>query len=112
MKIFPPCIRATCTITAFLLCSFYDFTLILVGHDPAKLVLSMFKMSVARAWSFLIMKTLPQSYCANEDSTTFFLRFVTISHIFMQLLIVVEAVSLFELVVIKIMKQIIQHMGE
>jgi hypothetical protein len=34
MKIFLRCRRAACTITALLLRSFYDFTPILVGHDP------------------------------------------------------------------------------
>jgi hypothetical protein len=42
------------------------------------------------------MKTLPQSYCAYEDSTTFLLRFVTIGHVFGQFLIVVEAASMCE----------------
>ncbi|KAH3805736.1 hypothetical protein DPMN_134043 [Dreissena polymorpha] len=42
------------------------------------------------------MKTLPRSYCAYEDSTTFLLRFVTIGHVFSHALIVVEAASVFE----------------
>ena len=42
------------------------------------------------------MKTLPRSYCAYEDSTTFLLRFVTIGHVFGQFLIVVEAASMCE----------------
>ncbi|KAH3858753.1 hypothetical protein DPMN_101382 [Dreissena polymorpha] len=49
MKISPRCFRAACTITALLLRSFYDSTPIFVGHDPVTLVLSMFKISVARA---------------------------------------------------------------
>ena len=49
MKISLRCFRAACTITALLLRPFYDFTPILVGHDPATLVLNMFKISVARA---------------------------------------------------------------
>ncbi|KAH3814658.1 hypothetical protein DPMN_143163 [Dreissena polymorpha] len=68
---------------------FFFFFLFLVCHDPATLVLSMFKISVARALSSPIMKTLQRSYCAYEDSTTFLLRFVTISHVFGHALIVV-----------------------
>ncbi|KAH3837419.1 hypothetical protein DPMN_110808 [Dreissena polymorpha] len=49
MKISPRCFHAACTIAALLLRSFYDSTPILVGHDPVTLVLSMFKISVARA---------------------------------------------------------------
>ena len=49
MKISPRWFRDDCTITAPLLRSFHDFTSILVGHDPAALVLNMFKISLARA---------------------------------------------------------------
>ena len=96
MKISQRCFRAACTITAFLLRSFHDFTPMFVGHDPATLVLNMFKISVARAYSLPIMKTLPRSYCAYEDSITFLLRFVTIGHDFDHALIVVEAASMCE----------------
>ncbi|KAH3721935.1 hypothetical protein DPMN_064884 [Dreissena polymorpha] len=51
------------------------------------------KTSLARAYSSPIMKTLPLSYCAYEDSTTFLLRFVTIGRVFGHALIVVEAAS-------------------
>jgi hypothetical protein len=40
------------------------------------------------------MKTVPQSYCAYEDSTMFLLRFVTIGHVFGHFLIVVKAASM------------------
>ena len=50
MEITSRCLNgASCTITAFLLRFFYDFTPILVGHDPTTFFLSMFKVSVARA---------------------------------------------------------------
>jgi hypothetical protein len=65
----PRCFRAASTITALKLRSFYDFTPILVGHDPAALVQSKRGESV----------DLPdhEEYCAYEDSTTFLLQFVT-----------------------------------
>jgi hypothetical protein len=46
MEISPRCFHAACTITALLLHSFYDFTPILVGYNPATLILNMFKISV------------------------------------------------------------------
>jgi hypothetical protein len=42
------------------------------------------------------MKTLPRSYCAYVDSTTFLLRFAMIDHVFGHTLIVVEAASMCE----------------
>ena len=47
MKISPRCFHASCTIMAFLSRSFYGLTPIRDDHDPATLVLSMFKISIA-----------------------------------------------------------------
>jgi hypothetical protein len=93
MNISSRCFRAACVITALLI---HSFAPILVGHDPAMVVLNTYKINVLTAWSFPIMRTLSRPYCACGDTTLFPLQIVTIGHVFSQFVIVVEVASVCE----------------
>lgn len=80
------CFRADCTIAALLHRSFYGFIPILVGHEPATLVLSM----LIKAWIECRASRPWRWWCAYEDSTH------AIYHD-RPLLIVVEAALMYEL---------------